>query len=229
MIILSIVYHEPSWQETKKCIEATGLPVHYVERNPKGVGSLAEAINRGVREISRAYPKGQYIFIVTNNTFDPELPLELKFSMPDYMVAIQPAFDSDHIHERPNGSGLVKEAPFIEFTCLVARPDILLKYPLDERLPYWGHDIDVCYRLRKDGYEIGVHHGFTIGHTYIRHNLKNGNRFTKRRYELRKKTDASTRRALERKYGHEWRDIIFPKTPEQIGAFYEQVKQKILA
>ena len=47
--IVSIVYHEPEWIETKKCIEACGVPVVYVERSPPGVGSLAEAINRGFK------------------------------------------------------------------------------------------------------------------------------------------------------------------------------------
>ena len=78
-LIISIFYHETEWLKTKRCIEAAGLPVHYVERNPKGVGSLAEAINRGFRESGATDYK--YAWIVTNITFAPDVPARLEESM----------------------------------------------------------------------------------------------------------------------------------------------------
>ncbi len=221
-LIISIVYHESEWLKTKRCIEATGLPMHYVERNPKGVGSLSEAINRGFNQSDAL--NHQYAFIVTNITFEPDLPARLADSIGNH-AAIHPAFDSDHIHERPDGSGLVKPVPFIEFTAAFVDTEIFQYYPLDEKMPYWGMDLDFSYRLWQDGYTVGVDHGATIGHTYIR-NAK-PDRYTVQRKAARKATNNSTREALRKKYGNEWRNIVFPKTEQQIGAFYEQVKQKI--
>lgn len=222
LIIISIVYHEPEWQQTKACIEATGLPVHYVERNPKGIGSLSEAINRGFRECNAMYYK--FAWIVTNVTFEPDLPGRLAKNMGNH-AAIHPAFDSDHIHERPDGSGEVKAVPFIEFTAAMVDTEVHQYYPLDEKMPYWGMDLDYSYRLWQDGYNVAVDHSAEIGHTYIRN--KQPNHYTIRRKAARKANDHRTKQRLSEKYGREWRDIVFPKTEKQIGEFYERVKLKI--
>lgn len=220
-LIISIVYLEPEWIETKRCIDKSGFPVHYVERKPMGVGYLAEAINRGFRESNAI--QYQYAWIVTNITFAPGVPGRLLKSMDRYDV-IHPAFNSDHIHERPDGSGVVKPVPFVEFTAAMVRAEVFKDYPLDENLPYWGHDLDHGYRMWQNGYKVGVDHGCIIGHTYIRN--KESHPITVQRKRLRKLTDYKTRLHLEKKYGKEWREIIFPKTEKQIGRFYEQVKSK---
>lgn len=230
MIILSIVYHEPEWLETSKCIQSTGLPVHYVERNPKGVGSLSEAINRGIKELQSI--GDQYIWIVTNITFEKDLPLLLMGEACKYEYdVLHPKFESDHIHMRGNNhliTMMPTRAPFVEFTAALCTLKSMVDYPLDESMPYWGMDLDHGYRLNKAGIRIGVSNQFEIGHTYIRYNAKQKpNKYTKERLRRRRMTDESTRKALQEKYGKEWRDIVFPKTPEEIGAFYEKVKQKI--
>lgn len=218
LIILSIIYHEPEWQQTKQCIEATGLPVHYVERKPKGVGSLSEAINRGIKEIE-GY---EYVWIVTNITFPPATPEKLLSAGYD---AIHPAFNSDHAHQRPDGTEAVKDVPFIEFTSAMVKMDIMKRFPLDEAMPYWGMDLDFSYRLHVSGYKVGVHMGATIGHTYIRN--KKLLPVTYQRLLKRRQTNHQTKRRLKEKYGQAWRSVVFPKTEQDIGRFYEQVKQVI--
>lgn len=222
-IIISIVYHEPEWQQTKQCIEATGLPVHYVERSPKGIGSLAEAINRGFRESGAI--DYQYAWIVTNITFEKDIPKLLSEGMGNY-AAIHPAFESDHSHERPDGSGLVKSVPFVEFTAAMVDTEVFQYYPLDENMPFWGMDLDHGYRLHADGYKIAVHHGAQIGHTYIR-NAKHKNAFTVKRKAARRATDGRTKEALKKKYGENWKGIKFPNTETEIGAFYKQAEKLI--
>lgn len=226
IIIIAIVYLEPEWQETKSCIEATGLPTYYVQRNPAGKGSLSEAINRGFLEAEAT--EYDYAWIITNITFDKDVPFKLANNMKiSGLAAIHPSFESDHIHQRPDNSNQVKIAPFIEFTAAMVRTDLFAKHMLDVHMPYWGHDLDWGYRMCKYGSFIAVDHSCSIGHIYIRHNDK-GHPITAERLALRKATNKQTKRRLIKKYGAEWRDIVFPKTEQQIGAFYDQVKEKIL-
>lgn len=208
--IIAIVYHEPDYAETRKCIEATGLPVHWVERNPKGVGSLAEAINRGVREA----PESEYFWIVTNVTFNPALVEDLIYQMdimPDY-AAIHPAFKSDHEFMRKKDMQDLAPTPFVEFTAPMVRYVPIVTFPLDERMPYWGFDFDWCHTVKTAGYQVGVFHDMELGHSYIRFK-GGGNSYTKVRLRKRKLTDESTRRALHNKYGEFWKQLRWPVWP----------------
>lgn len=223
-IIISVVYLEPEWIETKRCIDATGLPVYYVERRPKGVGSLAEAINRGfIESNAKQY---DYAWIITNITFSPEVLPRLIKSMDSFSDAkcavLHPAFPSDHIHERPDGSGMVKAVPFVEFTSAIVRTEVFKDFPLDENMPYWGHDPDHGLRMWQNGYAVAVDHGVSIGHTYIRNNSK-GHNITKKRLELRRSTDDSTKEALAKKYGSDWR-WMFPRDQKAIKNYFEKLK-----
>lgn len=218
-IIISIIYHEAEWMQTKRCIEATGLPVHYVERKPKGVGSLAEAINRGFQDSNAT--DYQYAWIVTNITFEPAVANLLIDSMDMTGVAVlHPSFDSDHNHERPDGSKQIKAVPFVEFTAAMVRTKVFKDYPLDEDCPYWGHDPDHGVRLWKDGFVTAVDHGVTINHTYIR-NSKSIHEATRIRKSLRRAADQPTRDALERKYGKDWR-WMFPRDEKAIEEYWKR-------
>lgn len=198
LCILSIIYLEPDWQQTKSCIEATGLPVVYVDR--KGIGSLSKAINQGA-QLCKDF---DYTWILTNVTFDNSQALELIKEAKNY-AAIHPQFESDHLHLR-EGEG-IKEVPFIEFTAPIVKTQVLLDFPLDEQMPYWGMDLDWGYRLRTNGYKLAVHHGVKIGHTYIRNN-QSGHYITERRKQLRRQTDLQTRNRLILKWGNDWRDKV---------------------
>ena len=196
--ILSIIYLEPEWQQTKTCIEATGLPVVYIDR--KGVGSLSKAINEGA-QLCKGF---DYTWIITNVLFNNFGALELIKEAKNW-AAIHPTFASDHLHIR-QGKGVI-EVPFIEFTAPIVETSLLLEFPLDEKMPYWGMDLDFGYRLRQDGYKLGVHHGVKISHEYIRNN-KGRHYITERRKLLRRQTDLQTRNRLIEKYGNDWRDKV---------------------
>lgn len=212
--IVSIVYHEPEWQETKKCIEALNVPVIYAERDPKGVGSLAEAINRGFAE-SVALAEFKYVWFVTNCTFIPRMLKEMIEYMDLYpsCPAIHPCFDSDHQHLRQNinteGSHeFMTYVPFIEFTAPLVRTSIFREFLLDENMPYVGHDLDWSYRIRERLTQVpAVYHGEKLGHTYIR-KKRQFNPYTRARKRARQQADQSTIRALENKYGKNWRDLM---------------------
>lgn len=228
--ILSVRYEEPTWQETKLCIEATGLPVHYVDRKPKGFGSLAEAINRGFAEMDKSGI--EYVWIVTNIVFEPSVIEKLLSSIKvnaecGPVAAICPAYASDHSHLCPDEPESVKDVPFIEFTCPLVSIEAMSELPLDNAMPYWGHDLDWSYRAQMAGYRLLINMRAQITHEYIRYNFKK-HQVTMKRYRSRRMMDRATSNALAIKYGTQWRDVIYPKTDKQIGAFYEEVKNKVL-
>jgi 3-deoxy-D-manno-octulosonate 8-phosphate phosphatase (KDO 8-P phosphatase) len=166
--------------------------------------------------------KYDHVWFVTNVTFDPDLPLKLAESIGSH-AAIHPKFKSDHKH-MTEGEG-VKEVPFVEFTAPLVRADVFKDLPLDENLPYWAHDLDWGYRVWSAGYSIAVNYDLEVGHTYIRHSKMHP--VTKERLRQRRAADQPTREALVKKYGAEWRDIIFPKDDKAIGKFYANVGAKI--
>jgi len=204
--VVSIVYLELEWADTERCFDSgcPPYPVFYVDR--KGVGSLASAINSGFRQWANG---AEYIWFVTNVLFSPDCLCNLIDEMDRTgYAAITPCFMSDHQFCRPvEGCTETRAVPFIEFTAPIVRASVFKDYMLDEEMPYWGHDLDWGYRVRAAGHKIGVYHGEQVGHSYIR-NTKNNNRITERRYELRRKTNASTRHALVNKYGSDWKQVL---------------------
>jgi len=203
--VVSVIYKELEWADTERCLDSCCYPVHFVDR--RGVGSLAKALNGGFK----AWANGaEYVWFVTNVLFSPECLQKLIEQMDNnpLMAAITPAFASDHVFCRPiDGCVETKSVNFIEFTAPIVRASVFREHLLDEDMPYWGHDLDWGYRVRKHGWQLGVYHGEQLGHIYIR-NTQNNQRVTARRYELRRKTNGETRKALIRKYGHNWKQVL---------------------
>jgi len=203
--IISVVYGEPEWKKTKECLELLDIPVNYIDRG--GVGSLAEAINKGFTKYAK--PKHDYVLFVTNVTF-PSMMLKKLVKEMDRSgyAAIHPSFNSDHHFCRPLNQDCTVESPFVEFTCCMVRRDVFLNHYLDERMPYWGHDLDWGYRVKRSGYDVGIYHGIKLEHVYIRHNKKK-HPLTQERKRLRNNADSSTKAALIDKYGPNWRDFVW--------------------
>jgi hypothetical protein len=246
--VVGIRYLEPEWEETKECLVAavdlnrqgdsgeSPLPIHYIDRCPPGTGSLAEALNRGFSSLITQHPSLSYIWFVTNVTFTPDLLPQLVEAMganPDY-AAIHPCFASDHLFCRPNSSLVTRHsslspAPFVEFTAPIVRASVFAKFPLDESMPYWGHDLDWGYRVWQAGHKVGVLQspGPLLGHTYVRF-LDNGNGtspVTRQRHALRRSTNNATRYQLQQKYGPFYRQLIFPQTEQEIERWKERLSQ----
>lgn len=217
VLIVSVIYYEPEWQQTKACIEACAeytrqhlceVDITYIDR--KGYGSLAKAYNSGYKQ-----GKGHeydWIWMVSNVTFAPEILMQLLGWFPPATVgAINPVYESDHLHLRNQGHG-IRPVPFVEFTAPVVNGALFARLMLDENMPYWGHDLDWSHRARLQGYELMAHDGAELGHSYIRF-AKKENRMhpiTLRRLMQRRRTDESTRQALLKKYGINWqRDLFF--------------------
>jgi hypothetical protein len=206
--IVSVIYQEPEWINTQICIEQCGVPIEYVDR--RGVGSLAKALNDGFKKINKKH-RLDYVWFVTNPCFDSTVLPKLIVAMDETGYdAIHPSFDSDHKHLQPDGSGEIRPVTFVEFTCPIVRVETFQRLPLDELMPYWGHDIDWGYRVRRDGGTVAVHHGTYVKHEYIRNRVKTRpHRATLVRRAKRKRTNSQTYRRLEQLYGKTtWRDIV---------------------
>jgi hypothetical protein len=197
LLIIAVVYEERDYWPTMHAINATTYPVYYVHRRPAGIGSLAEACNRGFRE--GCGELFENVWFVTNVTFPRETPDLLLDALDQGYAAVHPSFDSDHEHLRNVPATEAVWAPFIEFTAPMINSGVFGHLQLDENMPDWGHDLDFSYRLAQLGMEMAVDHRVKLGHTYIRHKKpKEG--VTLMRQLRRKETDNGTRLALRNKY-----------------------------
>lgn len=214
VLIVALEYLEDDWQQTKACIEATGLPVVYVSRD--GVGNMARAFNNIAIPKNVIYTETRcgvfvndvYLWFVTNIVFDKDLPNKLAKAMDETgFAAIHPAMKtSDHIHQWPDGSGEVKEVPFVEWTAPMVRADVFLNNPLDEMLQYFYFDLDWSYRVKQQGYKVGVHHGAEINHTYLRN--KKPHPISEIRKQLRNYWTPISQAHMESKYGKGWEQLM---------------------
>ena len=208
--VVAVIYEEPEWADTERCLDKLNCPKFFVDR--KGVGSLAKALNSGFRQWIQG-KNGElhfeYVWFVTNVLFNETCLDTLVRVMDSSLFAgITPAFMSDNYACRPGPgrTGLTK-CPYIEFTAPIVRADVFEKFPLDEDMPYWGHDLDWGHRVRKEGHALGVFYGEELGHTYIR-NTRLTHRVTRRRLMNRRATNGETRVALIKKYGHDWKQVL---------------------
>lgn len=205
-MILAIRYLESNYMKTVASIKAEGVPVMYVDRNPAGVGSLAEAINRGVRE---SHYISEFTWVVTNIRFNPGTYSALVNALHNNpnLAAIAPAYLSDHAFLRPSKEvDILTGIPFMEFTCAMVRTKVLREFPLDEDMPYVGFDLDWGYRVRQAGYDLGSLKTAYVGHDYIRHAKREP--ITRRRLAARKAADKPTIAKLELKYGKDWPSLM---------------------
>lgn len=204
--VVAIIYAEPEWQNTKRCIQQLKLPTVYVDRD--GVGSMAKAYNRGFNKLIELYPDLEFVWMISNVRFNPYILKIMEKSMEGF-DCLHPSFNSDHPFAQPTFIKGVKEVPFVEFTAPLIRVETFKKFPLDEQMPYWGHDLDWGYRVRQAGGKVGVHHDVTVQHEYIRFKAKRKPLpVTKERQRLRKETNAGTRARLAELYGDNWGQVL---------------------
>jgi len=196
--IVAVEYYEPEYKNTIDSISSVDVPVVFIDRN--GTGSLAKAYNEGFNQIKTPC---EYVWFVSNISFGRSVLKSLVEAIGDY-AAIQPSYMSDHLSLQP-GKG-VAEVPFVEFTCPLIRYDVFKEFPLDENMPYWGHDLDWGYRVREAGHKMAVHKEVQIGHTYIRHGCQY--RITRERARLRRESNVPTTNELIKKYGKDWKNIL---------------------
>lgn len=203
-----LVYQEGS--ETLECLKSAGFSkIIYADRG--GIGPIAKPFNDAFANLP---DDAEYVWFLTNVGFDPEMPAALVADLDrsPRIAAIHPAFDSDHGHIS-SSSRTTRDIPFVEWTAPMVRASAFRKIgPLDEQMPYWGHDLDWSYRAKQMGYTLQVNGAYRLRHEYLRHvsQKKNMHSVTYARAQERAKYDASTMNRLSEKYGKKWRDVLWP-------------------
>lgn len=207
--VLAIIlrYEEKNWhQGTRDCVERAN-PECIIEADREGVGSISRAFNNSVSGLGDRIFNYDYVWFVTNVIFPPEMLGALVAAFDHNTAGVHPKFQSDHHHiaKAPVGGSLVN---FIEWTSPMlsvrAIADVGL---LDQKLPYWGMDLDWSYRARMRGWNLKAEGTYHLEHTYLRHNAPEP--ISRLREQLRKLRDASTIEQLTNKYGPKWREIIW--------------------
>lgn len=205
ILIVLLEYLEPEFTQTLKCVEDTGLPYEVVSRD--GVGNMSRAYNSILMDASW---QADYLWFVSNITFDKQIPFKLAEHLSDSnWAAVHPVMNSsDHRSHHKNGD-VPRETQFIEWTAPMVRADLFSHEPLDEMLPYYYMDLDWCYRMRQFGHKVGVHHGVEIGHTYLRN--KKEHPIGTIRKQLRNYWTPISQRHMAQKWGLDWQTKMWPK------------------
>lgn len=204
--VIALEYLEPEYEETRECLDKLTVDIYYADR--KGCGSISKAFNQCFSEnyIAQNY---DLVWFVTNITgFDQQTLIRLIDTIGEHS-AICPVYDSDHPWLRPKeGLEGVEIVPFIEFTCPLVRTFEFHHHRLDEKMPYYHHDLDWSYRVREVGHTLAVHNGVEVQHTYLRKRpIKHP--ITLKRERARIKTQAMSEAACMRKHGRDWRKKIW--------------------
>jgi len=206
-------YLEPGWnKQTMQCLIASGFEQENIlQVGREGVGRMSKAFN-SVFEGMYGFDviTTEYVWFVSNITFDKHVPAFMAAALDEYnnVAAIHPKFASDHPHIR-NAKGR-DYVPFVEWTAPMIRMDALREIGLlDEKLPYWGQDIDWSHRAKVKGFELMVDGHSTVQHTYLRH-TQNPAPITQIRGALRNMYNQSTENRLIEKYGADWRKLLCP-------------------
>jgi hypothetical protein len=201
--IIVLEYLEGYFRQTLDSLNGLNADVFYAYRD--GVGSMSRAYNDAYNKhvLGLHYDN---VWFVSNITFLPEVLEKLEKGIEGY-GAIHPAFNSDHKHIRPDGSGQVKEVPFIEFTAPMFKTWVFEKYMLNDSYWYWFYDLIISKQMRDAGIKMATHHGAEVGHVYLRNNKKE--EISQIRERLRNYRHKIEIKQLEQEYGKNWNQILF--------------------
>jgi len=204
ILIVALEYLEPEYEQTRKCIEETGLNVLYVSRD--GVGNMSRAFNSVIEKRPLEYI--DYIWFITNITFANDTPLKLAECLEDNdYAAVHPAMNSsDHIHMH-KGNQPHNEVPFVELTAPMFRAKDWVKYMFDEKLPYYYMDLDICHRMRLNGLTLGLCSEAEVSHIYLR-NAKTKHPISRIRAELRNYHTPGSYQHMTEKWGNGWEKLL---------------------
>jgi GT2 family glycosyltransferase len=206
VVIIALEYLEPEFTHTKQCLEKFNVPIIWAKRD--GVGNMSRAFNEAFLYKLKGNPSfsilPRYTWFTTNIICNEFLLPELVKGMESTgFAAIHPSFKSVHRRIIPDGSGIVKEVPFIEFTAPIFRTEVFEKYYLDEDLWYWWMDVDISYKMKRDGYKLGVHHGASLTHSYLAEDKHN--EISKIRYQMRTMMNREGEHKMKTIYGPDWK------------------------
>ena len=224
-------YLEKGWTEkTVACLIAAGFQesdIVYADR--EGTGNMSKAFNTAffntlqkIKDSENTLPYAPvkpFAWFLTNVTFPEQMPASLieVLESDEDIAAVHPAFDSDHPHIR-NAYGISRDVPFVEWTAPLVRSDVFWECAwLDDKMPYWGMDLDWSHIIQeKCGKTLAIDGRHRLGHTYLRMNDQK-EPITIERERIRKTFDKSTEERLIEKYGADWMQKLWPTHPHVLA------------
>ncbi len=208
LAIISLIYLEPEYEQTKACLENIGYDVFYADRD--GVGNMSRAFNECF--IKNVIGRYEAVWFITNITFDQQAPGKLLRSLfYENAACIHPSFDSDHRQIKPDGSGEVKPVNFIEFTAPMFKCSIFEIFMLDENCWYYFFDLIISKNLRDSRELMIVDHSVKVEHVYLR-NKKGKSPITRLRQQLRDTIiNPINEKYMTRTFGNNWKHELWTK------------------
>lgn len=205
LVIISLKYLEPYYENTLKCLQETPYPILFADRD--GVGNISRAFNE---TFQRMPFNVEYIWFITNVTFTPDVPeklMQVLDSDPN-IAAVHPAMaTSDHRHLWP---GETRDVPFIEFTAPMFRAADFARFMLDENTPYYYMDLIISHQLKQEGKRLVCVGDAEVQHTYLRNERKQ-HPITNIRKQLRDYHTPISKRYMEQTFGADWQTKLWPK------------------
>lgn len=198
--ICALKYLEPEWEQTRKILFSTGLPVFFADR--EGVGNMAKAFNRCF--VQGELWEYEYVFFVTNVLFDVEIIEKLILAMDEdpKIAALHCVHKSDHKFLQYSTDMSVRKVPYIEWTALMVRSAVFTRVPLMEECPYWYFDLAWSHEVSKGFFYVAVHGDCPVHHSYLRNSKKHT--ITLIREQLRSYWTLPSQQAMAEKYGAHW-------------------------
>lgn len=208
---IQLAYLETGWTaRTFDCLQADNVRCLY-RADREGVGSMSAAFNREAGKVIRSKKAPEFIWFVTNVTFEPGTAKALLDAFDEDTAAVHPRMaGSDHPHiASPAG---VQDVPFVEWTAPMIRVEALREISLlDEDMPYVGMDLDWSYRARELGWKLRATSQAEIQHTYLRHNAPEIISYL--REQLRALYNHQTNEKMVKKYGQNWKAKVWETHP----------------
>jgi hypothetical protein len=216
LAIIALKYLEPEWQQTLDCLNKQPFDVYFADRD--GVGNMSRAFNEAFEKHVKG--KYEYVWLVTNVVFEPDVPKLLLVSCNCYGLSffgwknclIHPVMNtSDHKnlwHRETNN--ICIEVPYVELTAPIMNCKVLEDFPLCEETPYYYMDLILSYQVKQAGGFVGVHNGVEVKHTYLR-NKTTTHPISEIRKQLRNYHTPLSKKYMVETYGADWESKLWPK------------------
>jgi hypothetical protein len=217
LAIIALKYLEPEWQQTLDCLNKQPFDVYFADRD--GVGNMSRAFNEAFEKHVKG--KYEYVWLVTNIIFDPDVPKRL-LSAANFLVVmhdkdsillhpVMNSSDHKHLHCNPEFSEFnANEVPFVELTAPMVSCRALKDFPLCEETPYYYMDLILSYQVKQAGGFVGVHNGVEVKHTYLR-NKTTTHPISEIRKQLRNYHTPLSKKYMVETYGADWESKLWPK------------------
>ena len=208
LAIIALKYLEPEWQQTLDCLNKQPFDVYFADRD--GVGNMSRAFNEAFEKHVKG--KYEYVWLVTNVTFEHYVPADLLDSI-QFMgcACVHPAMNtSDHRHLHYDGISEIREVPFVELTAPMFNATVFSDLMLCEQTPYYYMDLIISHQIKSMGLRLWCDTSVEVKHTYLR-NKTTPHPISEIRKQLRNYHTPLSKKYMLQTFGADWESKLWPK------------------